>query len=279
MSATAPPWRRWRSPRQGLPPRQPQRGEDRCGGPPRSPSAAHPYPLGSPKQKGQQIALPPPGLQKKNLLQVGHRRQVSRELDDAGGAAPVRPERRRAVARVDRRYESRAGIGGAVIAGEGVAGGLGEVGVGVAQIQREHLVGEAYADIPGVVARLLDAERERSAKRRCDGRAIERIRGSEPLTAELTGDVHADAAAAEGRARCGPFAGDRSVVAPGAEVQEVWRGVLVDTELPLVVDGDVNLAIDFVEAGAPLGEVAVDGQTAGDLAEIDALAESGAITL
>src|ERR1700676_110692 len=59
MSATAPPWRRWRSPRQGLPPRQPQRGEDRCGGSPGPPSAAHPYPLGSPKQRGGRLLCRP----------------------------------------------------------------------------------------------------------------------------------------------------------------------------------------------------------------------------
>jgi hypothetical protein len=49
--------------------------------------------------------------------------------------------------------------------------------------------------------------------------------------------------------------------------------VLGAVHLPLVVNGDVNLAIDFVEARTPLGEVAVDRKPSA-AAEIDALTES-----
>ena len=53
------------------------------------------------KQKGRQIALPPLRPGREVLLQVGHRGQVGRELDDAGGAAPVRTDARR----IDRGHE------------------------------------------------------------------------------------------------------------------------------------------------------------------------------
>src|SRR5216683_2394319 len=231
------------------------------------------------KQRGRQIALPPPWSRENDLLQVGHRGQVSRELGNAGCATPVRTERSRAVAGIDRGYEARARVGGAVIAGEGVAIALREVRVGVAQIEREDLVGKADADIPGVVAGLRNAVGEGPTKGRSNGGAVERIGGSEPLPAELAGDIHADAAAAERRARRRPLAGDRCVVAPRTEVQEVRRVVLVDAELPLVVDGDIDLGVTFIKAGAFLGEVAVDWQTTADLAEIGVAAESCAVTL
>ena len=64
-------------------------------------------------------------------------------------AAPHQPEPKRpGLMRGD--VDGRAGTGG-VIAGEGVAIALRQVGVGVTKIQREHLVGEADADVPGVV--------------------------------------------------------------------------------------------------------------------------------
>ena len=107
---------------------------------------------GTPKTKGAADCSAAPRSPEENLLQVGDRGQVSRELDDAGCAAPIRAERSRAGAGIDRGYEARARVGGAVIAGEGVTIALREVRVGVAQIEREDLVGKADADIPGVVA-------------------------------------------------------------------------------------------------------------------------------
>src|SRR5205823_13026954 len=94
-----------------------------------------------------------------DLLQVGHRGQVSRQLDDAGGAAPVGTE----AARIDRGDEGRVEVGGGVVAGESVARCLRQAGVGVAHVQREHLVGEADTDVPGVVARLGNTGGEDSA--------------------------------------------------------------------------------------------------------------------
>src|SRR5262249_42474763 len=135
------------------------------------------------------------------------------------------------------------------------------------------------ADIPGVIARLRDTIRERTAERGPNRRSIERVRRSKPLPADLAGDVQADAAGAEGGAGSGPLGGDRSVVAPGSEIEEVRGVVLVEPDRPLVVDGDGDLGIGLVKARVLLGEVAVDGQTTGGRAEIEALAESGAITL
>ena len=163
--------------------------------------------------------------------------------------------------RIDRRdVGGSAGVEGA---GEGVTVALRQVGVGIAQVEGEHLVGEADANIPGVIAGVGDAIREWPSKAWIgEGRPVERIGGSEPLPSELAGDIHADAAGAKGRARRGVFAGDRRVVAPGAGVQEVRRIVLVDPDLPVVVDRVIHLAVDFEEAHVLLHDVAV-GQGVG----------------
>src|ERR1700704_5566335 len=173
---------------------------------------ANPDAFGSPQNKGAADRSAAPSPRKNDLLQAGHRGQVSRELDDAGCAAPIRAK----PTGIDRGYEARAGVGGAVIAGEGVTIALREVRVGVAQIERENLVGKADADIPGVVAGLRNAIGENWG-------AEKRIGRSEPLPAELAGDIHADTAAAERRARRSPLAGDRCVVAPCTKIQEVRR--------------------------------------------------------
>src|SRR5882757_7534435 len=214
---------------------------------------------GTPKTKGAADCSAAPRSPEENLLQVGDRGQVSRELDDAGRATPVGFE----ATRVDRRNAASGGNSCSVVAGEGVAGTLGQVGVGVTQVQREHLVGEAEADIPRVIARLRNTLGVVGATGQLSD-AVERIRRAEPLTTKLAGDVHANAGGAKGGRGCGPLAGDRSVVAPSAEVQEVRRIVLVDADRELVVQGNKHLAVDFVEACALLGYVAVDRKTVGE---------------
>src|SRR5436305_14688964 len=98
------------------------------------------------KAKGRQITLPPSSSRSgRNLLQVAHRRQIKGQLGDTRRAAPVGSD----ASRVDRSNIRRAGAVEGT--GEGVAVTLVQVGVGVAQIEGEHLVGEADADIPGVV--------------------------------------------------------------------------------------------------------------------------------
>src|SRR5665213_1703365 len=203
------------------------------------------------------MALPPLLSWENGLLEVGHRGQVRRELGDTGRTAPVRA----CTARIDR--GDVGGAGRVEGAGEGVAVTLRQVGVGVAQVEGEHLVGEADADVPGIVIGIFDAVRERPGKARIgEAGSVERVGGAEPLAAELAGDVEANAAGAECRAGSGVLAGDRRIVAPGARVQEVRRIVLIQTELPVVVDGVVYLAVAFEEADVLFHHVAV-GQGVG----------------
>src|SRR5258708_37247355 len=134
--------------------------------------------VGYRKRKGGRSLCRPLVFDRKILLEVADRGQVGRELDDAGRAAPVGFE----AERVDRGNAACRGDLGGVVAGEGVAGTLGEVGVGVAQVQREDLVGEADADVPGVVAGL----RNTGSEGRVDqAGAVGRIGRAEPPTAEL----------------------------------------------------------------------------------------------
>ena len=82
-----------------------------------------------------------------------------------------------------------------VIAGESVAIGLAQVGVGVAQVKREHLPGPADASAPGGVAGVRDAGGERGA----GAGSVERVAGAEIPVADVAGNVrlHAGANAAK----------------------------------------------------------------------------------
>src|SRR5690349_2123317 len=76
----------------------------------------------------------PKGLTLSERLLESRQRGVDRELGDERRAAPVRAR----ATRIDRgRGHARRGV----VAGEGVAVTLVEVGVVVAQVEREHLVG------------------------------------------------------------------------------------------------------------------------------------------
>src|SRR5215510_2539188 len=83
----------------------------------------------------------------------------SRRLADDKCAAPIRSRGRRSESKIDRGNEGRA-KGRPWIAGERVALRFREVCVGVTQVEREHLPGEAETNVPRVVARLRDAIRE-----------------------------------------------------------------------------------------------------------------------
>src|SRR5215212_5796089 len=137
-----------------------------------------------------------------------------------------------------------------MITGEGIAVAPRQVGVRVAEIEREHLVGESHTDIPGVVIGIVDAIRE------CRD-TVEAIRSSKPLPAELAGNIHAYAAAAEDGARRSEFASDRGVVAPSPGVQEAWRVVFIGAELPHIVDNVVYLCVALEEAHISFDHVAV----------------------
>src|SRR5690242_12328965 len=78
-----------------------------------------------------------------------------RELTDEGRAAPARARKARLV---DWR-ERDTSVG--MITGKSVAIGLAQVGIVVAQIERERLVGERYAGVPGPVALVRNSVRKR----------------------------------------------------------------------------------------------------------------------
>src|SRR5437588_5255993 len=207
MRARATPWRRWRSQlpsrRRHLPPRCANPSCRRLSLPPRANRGSFQFSLH--KAQGRQIALPPLSpTSGKSLLQIGHRRQVSRQLDDTRRATPVRTVPERIVP---------GNCGGSDLSiestREDAAITLRQVGVGVAQVQCEHLVGKADADVPGIVISIMDAIRERRG-------TVETVGGSKPLPPKLAGYVHANAAAAEDRSGRGVFAGDRRIVAPSA---------------------------------------------------------------
>src|SRR2546421_1850354 len=104
---------------------------------------------------GRSLCRPRLAVSRESLLQIGHRRQVSRKLDDTRRAAPVRTVPERIVpgngGGSDLSIESTR---------EDAAITLRQVGVRVAQVEREHLVGEADTDVPGVVISIMDAIRE-----------------------------------------------------------------------------------------------------------------------
>src|SRR5262245_46941088 len=116
------------------------------------------------------------------LLNVGVERQVSRQFRHESRAAPLRAN----AARIDsgeRAVECRS-----VIASEGVAVGLTQVGVDIAQVEREHLVGEPWTDVPGRIVGVIDAGSTDQASQ-----AVEAVAGAEPLIAALAGNIDGNA--------------------------------------------------------------------------------------
>src|SRR5262245_66378519 len=84
-----------------------------------------------------------------------------------------------------------------MIAGDGVAITLVEIGVGVAEVEREHTPGDAESDVPGGVAHIGNAVREgraaAEATRNDDLGAIERIARPKIPMADLTRDIEVEA--------------------------------------------------------------------------------------
>src|SRR5262245_55627317 len=144
-------------------------------------------------------------LTETGLFQVRHRRQVELAGHHEGGAAPVGAE----AARIDRAEAARE-LGG-VIAGERVAVGLAQVGLVVAEVEGEHALGDADAQVPLSVALVGNAVRERQgASGNADLRAVEGVAGAEPPVTDLAGDVNTPAGR-QGGARRGELASDRRV--------------------------------------------------------------------
>src|SRR4030088_1350700 len=104
------------------------------------------------------------------LLQVSQRGQVDLAGGDEGGAAPVGAN----PTRIDRGDVAQRRRG--VVAGKGIAVALAEVGIVVAEIKREHALGDADTEVPSGVARVGNAVRERRrAGRSGDLRAVETV--------------------------------------------------------------------------------------------------------
>src|SRR5262249_28555791 len=104
---------------------------------------------------GSRRTPPPADRADISLLQIGHRRQVELAGRDEGGAAPVRAEPTRIDPGEIPREPCR------VVAREGVAVTLAVVRAVVPQVEREHGLGDADADIPGGVAVVGNAVRKR----------------------------------------------------------------------------------------------------------------------
>src|SRR3954469_216825 len=118
---------------------------------------------------------------------VADDRQVRRELRDESIAAPVRPD-----AAVDRRLE--AGLEGQLVAGERVAIALAQVGAVVAQIEREHRLGEGDTDVPVGVALVRDTVREKAEAAAGSWRAaVEPVGRAEEPMPDVGGDEGSDA--------------------------------------------------------------------------------------
>src|SRR5271166_3459633 len=102
--------------------------------------------------------------------------QVERELGDEGRSAPVRSK----AAWIDGRDVADA-YGSGVVGCENVAAALRKVGVGVAEVEREDLIGEGQPDVPGIVFRQLNTVSLSWEH----GIAVERVGSPEPVVAEL----------------------------------------------------------------------------------------------
>src|SRR5258708_34720203 len=100
-----------------------------------------------------------------------------------------------------------------MIAGEGVAITLAQIGVDVAQINRKHLPGPAEADVPGGVALVGNATGERSG-------AVERVAGAEIPVCDFAGRVPLHAIR-DRRERVRGVAAEVDTAGPGPE--PVWR--------------------------------------------------------
>src|SRR4029077_13221375 len=118
---------------------------------------------------------------------------------------------------------------------------LAQIRIGIAQIQREHLVGEADSDVPGIIAWIGDSNRRRRD-------AIERIRCAEPLPPELARQISANPARSEPGRWCSRLCSDRGVIAPGSRIQKARRIELVGANCECFIDGPVDPGVALEKA-------------------------------
>ena len=157
---------------------------------------------------------------------------------------------------------------GGVIAGEGVAVTLAQVGVVVAQVEREGLLGEAEAARPRWCSSCRECRSE-TATRTVRRRRCSRSCRSFPAT---SGRHHPTRtcpnAVREQRARQHVFGGAGRVGAVGAGVEDGRRVVHAGTDREGVGDGVARLAVHFPEAQVLLDHVAVARQAERDRVRI-----------
>src|SRR5215510_12474821 len=133
----------------------------------------------SPKSRGRQLpgAAARKPMTMTGLLQVGNGGQVELAGHNEDLAAPVGAEPEQ-IDRGEAAVEPRG-----VVTGEGVAVTLVQAGVVVAEVQREHALGETEADVPGGVAGIGNAVGERRDAGPAGAGAVEAVAGAEePVT-------------------------------------------------------------------------------------------------
>ncbi len=134
-----------------------------------------------------------------------------------------------------------------MVAGEHVAVRPRQVGVVVAEVEREHLVGQAQADVPrGVIGEI--------------GEGIEEIRRPQPVMGEFAGHVPVQAAGKGGAGILGiavQIPAGRTAVQPVGIVidRRADREVVVERIRDLAVELDeAEIVLDRVAAGVGAGE-------------------------
>src|SRR5215510_444673 len=166
------PSARWRPPRR--PPRPASIRNRPC-----VPTATDPALKVSPKKQraAAQGSRRPQIVTMTGLLQVGNGGQVELAGHNEDLAAPVGAEPEQ-IDRGEAAVEPRG-----VVTGEGVAVTLVQAGVVVAEVQREHALGETEADVPGGVAGIGNAVGERRDAGPAGAGAVEAVAGAEePVT-------------------------------------------------------------------------------------------------
>src|SRR5262249_23602671 len=137
-----------------------------------------------PKARGAAARQHPPPADRADigLLEIGYRRQVELAGRDESGAAPAGAE----PSRIDPAEVPREPC--RMVAREGVAVSFAVVRVVVPQVEREHALGDADADIPGGVAVVRNAVRiRRGAAGSGDLGAVEVIARTQEPVAGFTG--------------------------------------------------------------------------------------------
>src|SRR5262245_54554379 len=207
-----------------------------------------------PKKNGRRPVEEPPPADRTDiaLFQIGHRCQVSPAGHNEGGAAPTRAE----ATRIDRGEVTSEACG--IVAGEGVAVTLVHVGVEVTEVKREYALGDRDTDVPGGVALVGNAVRERrGAALDADLGAVECVARAQEPFARIPREVQSPAFR-HGRARRRQLRTAGHIGAVGARIEH-GRGIEGGAaDRHLIIHRVSALGIDFPKGQVLLDDVAVD---------------------